>query len=724
MSTIQSYGEYSPSGTGFKVWIKATKHSDKCSKNYADGKVEIFNHGRFFCVTGNRLPTAPLTINAHQAELDSLTAKVWGQAPEPTAARPEINFDSQCDSVMDSESKSESTNENESQSAKPIDYSAISALTTIEQVITIASAASNGDKFKKLWSGDIADYHGKGGGLDHSAADLALMNLLAFYCGKNKPLMVQCFEASGLYRAQGKAADYVSRTADRAIADCRQVFGSKVAADSDSTKDSDNLEQEINGKVPNCFPHTDLGNSERLLFYYSDIIRYVKNYGWIVWNGKVWERNDYKVEQLAKKVVRRIHLEHNACVRKNNNDAFKWAKASESGNKIREMIRLAQSENSITLEVHNLDANRYLLAVQNGTLNLKSGVLQAHNKEDYITKISPVSFDPAATCPTFDSFINGMFDNNQQLVEYVIDVLGYCLSGDINIQRFWIFWGSGENGKSTLMNIAQYVLGEYYYSASTNLLCGDKNEHQTILAALMGKRLVVCAETEKGEKFRTQLIKRLSGDPTITARFLYKDFIEFERQNKTILLTNNLPILTDNGASMNRRLKLIPCTVSVPLAKQNEELGALLQAEASGVLNRLVKGCQRALQSKLKIDPEEVIACTQEYRRESDPIYNFLVDKTEKNPDSWILSSVLYEAYEVYTRELGDKPLDGKLFFEHLGKQGYNPARKNKGRVWTGLQFKVATDNEPAKADKPSDHLDNPFGEPENNSDSPKPYDI
>lgn len=141
------------------------------------------------------------------------------------------------------------------------------------------------------------------------------------------------------------------------------------------------------------------------------------------------------------------------------------------------------------------------------------------------------------------------------------------------------------------------------------------------------------------------------------------------------------------------------------MSEQNESLSDILVTEASGILNLLLNGCRRALASKLKVEPEEVTSATETYRRDNDPVYNYLVEKTIKDPRAWVSSEALYGSYEWYAKSLGEDPVEGSTFFRCLSRQGYNPERRHT-RGWLGLKINPAVGNnefsfQPAQAIEP-----------------------
>jgi putative DNA primase/helicase len=109
--------------------------------------------------------------------------------------------------------------------------------------------------------------------------------------------------------------------------------------------------------------------------------------------------------------------------------------------------------------VAELDADPWLLGVENGTLDLRTGTLIPARREDYITKVGPVAFDADAECPVFLTFLGKIMGGDQTLVDYLQRVLGYMLTGDTSEQRLFFLYGTGANGKSTLLNVCKGLLG-------------------------------------------------------------------------------------------------------------------------------------------------------------------------------------------------------------------------------------------------------------------------
>src|SRR5262249_16756302 len=129
-----------------------------------------------------------------------------------------------------------------------------------------------------------------------------------------------------------------------------------------------------------------------------------------------------------------------------------WAVKSESASRIEAMVRLARSEKGIPVTPPELDADPWLLNCPNGTLDLRPGKAHEHRPADLITKLCPTKLVPKLPAPRWEAFLREIFDGKQDLIAYLQRLLGYCLTGDVREQILPIFWGSGANGKSTLLN--------------------------------------------------------------------------------------------------------------------------------------------------------------------------------------------------------------------------------------------------------------------------------
>jgi P4 family phage/plasmid primase-like protien len=243
-------------------------------------------------------------------------------------------------------------------------------------------------------------------------------------------------------------------------------------------------------------------------------------------------------------------------------DAF--CKASNSEHGLRAMLALARSEPGIPILPGELDGDPWLLNVLNGTIDLRTGTLRPHDREDRITKLADVRFDSEADCPVWIGFLQEVLPD-PDLREFVRRLVGYRLTGSTQEHVLPFLFGVGANGKSTFLNTIQSLLGiTYAIKAPADLLLAMRNEsHPTELADLFGKRLVCCNEAEDGRRLAESLVKELTGGDKIRARRMREDFWEFSPTHKIWLAANHKPSVRGTDHGIWRRIKLIPFTVTI-----------------------------------------------------------------------------------------------------------------------------------------------------------------
>ena len=444
---------------------------------------------------------------------------------------------------------------------------------------------------------------------------------------------------------------------------------------------------------PGGFKCTDLGNAERFVHLYADRVRYCPQVGsFLVWDGTRWKRDEtLEVQRLGKATVRAIYHEAAATGEDGIRKAVaKHAQRSESRGAITAMLELAKAE--ITVSSDDLDVDPWLLSCVSGTIDLRTGKLREHRRDDLITKLAPVEYQRDATCPRWLSFLSQIFGEDGELVTYVQRWVGHCLSGCINEQILPVCYGPGANGKSTMLDAIVYVMGDYADHAPPELLVQRRHhdEHPTEVAGLMGLRLVVASESEKDRHLRVQMMKRLTGESTLRARFMKQDYFSFRRTFKTILVTNNRPKVDEDNEAVWRRLKLVPFSVVISRDEQDRGLPEKLRDEAPGILRWLVEGCLGWQRDGLK-EPVSVESATSDYREDSDPFKDFLEDDCcILAPNAWASSAMLWREYERWCKDRGERPLKGRAYGDALRKHGCEVERRAAGHGWTGVGLLTA----------------------------------
>jgi putative DNA primase/helicase len=241
---------------------------------------------------------------------------------------------------------------------------------------------------------------------------------------------------------------------------------------------------------------------------------------------------------------------------------------------LRAMVDLARSEPGIHVSPDDLDRDPWRLNVLNGTLDLRTGELEPQDPDDLITKLAPVEYDPEAKCVTWLGFLDRIMDGNQDLIDFLQRAAGYSLTGETTERVLFVLHGVGRNGKTTLLESLQAVLGEYAKVMAAEMLMARKNDGgiPNDVAALKGARLVTASEAEEGTRLGEAKVKQLTGGDTITARFLYGEFFSFRSEFKIWLATNHKPDVRGTDKAIWDRLPVVPFSVRIP----DEEVDARL----------------------------------------------------------------------------------------------------------------------------------------------------
>ena len=455
---------------------------------------------------------------------------------------------------------------------------------------------------------------------------------------------------------------------------------------------------------------TDLGNAERFIDTYRDVVLWCPaRKAWLIWDGSRWAWDERgAVRKLAHQASRSIYKDavHEPDEAKQREIA-KFARASQNESRIGAMLNEARPYLAVGMD--ELDADPWLINCQNGTLDLRTGKLKAHDPADRITKIVPVGYDPDAPCPRFKRYLK------ETLVEeggisFVKRYSGYTLTGITRERLLAILYGFGKNGKTTLVELLRDVMGDYAANTDTETLLMRK--YQGVgndVAALKGARFVSAAEVEQGRRLAESKVKQLTGRDTVSARFLFAEKFDFKPQFKLWLSTNNKPVIQGTDDAIWDRLRLIPFTQRFDGGRQDPKLPEKLRAEMPGVLAWMVAGCLEWQEHGLG-EPDSVREATDQYRAEMDTLAAFIEDRCVVREDGVAPATPLYKQYQLWCDDAGEKPETQKMFGMRLRERGFvsdkikrGPHKDRKG--WFGIGLR-ADHPDPDGPEDSDDRLD------------------
>jgi putative DNA primase/helicase len=449
------------------------------------------------------------------------------------------------------------------------------------------------------------------------------------------------------------------------------------------------------------FHLTDTGNGKRLIRHYGDSIRYsYERDKWLIWTGKQWEwDNGAIISQYAKETAISIYAEAS----KEPDDTRRaeiaaHAKASESQMRIKAMIASAQSEPGIVVKIDQLDNNDWLLNVNNGTIDLHTGELRSYNRADMITRLIPTDYDSGARSDVWESFLLKIFHDSQEMVDYIQRCFGYAITGDTSQDYFWFFYGTGWNGKSTLLHAITTVLTEDYAAeCEPNVFMID--EHRSGInegiANLYKIRAVSCTELKDGDKLDVALVKRMTGGEKLTHERKYEHAFDYKPNYKLFMAGNHEPRITDTTNSIWFRLHKVSFSYTIPEGERQQDFRERLPKEnAAAILTWLVKGCLMFQEHGLT-RPDEVAKTTAEYRNNQDVLKEFIDEMCIVHPSASITQKELFNTYKTWCEENGTFPLGKLSFNSRLEERGYTKYRGNLNKLtWRGIRLRTLEDGD------------------------------
>lgn len=442
---------------------------------------------------------------------------------------------------------------------------------------------------------------------------------------------------------------------------------------------------------------TDLGNAGRFVERHGRDLRYCFPIeSWFCWDGVRWSTDRTgQVDRLAKETVRHIYHEASQALGDETRKRLaKWAVTSESIGRLRALALLARSEPGVPVLPDGFDADPLLLNVRNGTIDLRTGELRPHRREDLITRLVPVEYDPDVTSPLWERFLDQTTGGDRDLLGYLQRAVGYTLTGKTDLENLFFIYGPTRTGKSTFLEALKGVLGDYCRTADFGTFLQEHKvgSPRADIARLRGARMVVSVEVEEGSQLASALLKMLTGGDTVTARALYQDSFEFRPAFKLWLAANAAPRVSDQDKGIWERIRRLPFVCSVPRERRDPLLKERLRDPEIGgpaVLAWAVRGCL-AWQREGLGTCAAVERSTNDYRQSMNPLREFVGACCLIAPGAWVSSKALRGAYESWSAESGQRwPLRGKEWRDRLRTLGCtDKVRKIAGRPirgWMGI---------------------------------------
>lgn len=662
---LNSYTEYSPSGTGLHVFvygdIPASGRKKTINKNTGEA-VELYKEKRYFTVTGK--PFLPAPVASRPEELAALYAELF-PTPQQTHT---------------------------------------TAISTVNAPEYIRVGLDRDRTLRALWDGrrDTSD---------ESSNDLALMNKLAFWCNRDEAQMIEAFlrspyaaQKDDKHRAKLERDDYLSRTARKAAEDCRET-----AAERDAEFQRERAKtafanaarlpgfQFINPidppSVMRRYTLDDIGAARLFADTFRGLLLYLPEYrDWFIYDGGRWvqDKGGLRAHGLAKELADYVWSiipppppppaprEARDALAPKPEDP--WIAHRKHYGRYRSFqarkTLLQDAMPELRGSAAEFDRAPYLFNCQNGTLDLRTGELRPHDPADRISKQAAVNYEPAARSPRFVRFIDEITEGNAGRASMLQKALGYAMKGEANEECYFTAIGEKtRNGKGTLFDTMLRLFGSYgaqmdFATVSRGNSVKDGSRATPDLARLAGVRFVLSNEPEKGVYLNEALMKQITGNDDITSRPLYGDILQFKPVFKLFITANSKPNVSDDSLFSSGRVKLLPFTRHFSEAEQDRTLKAQLREPSamSGILNWLLEGYRLYCAEGLR-DTEEMRELVGEYRWENDLVGQYLAERVTLTPGTAgnrMPVKRLLSDYRYWCEPIGAKPMGLKTFKAEL----------------------------------------------------------
>lgn len=675
---MDTYTEISPSGRGLHLIFRAEFNSDKKETHYEGGKHLAIYVNKYFTMTGNILDDAHADIEERTEQLHLIHKK-----------------------YIDVQKNEHNKRETADFMAKNTGF--LSENDVFERI----DQSKNRDAIYDLLNGNW-----KGKYPSCSEADLALMNHLAYYADRNESLIWSIFQRSGLYREDEHRRNpkKFKTTLEKAVRECQECYSERhdrLLEQRKARRDQQNKPPEIdNGfdalvksldEKPAEDTTSDLGRSKIFSSRYKDRIQWCGDFkAWLIWDGKRWNEDRLMhVVQLAKELVNDMiisALQNSSKATgeeevKRAKQIFRDTVKARSERCIKAMIELAKSDISITAD--DLDSDPFLLNCQNGVVDLRTGELKEHHPNYNMTKVAGASYAPGKKFERFYDFLKLITCDDPEMIDYFQQICGMAAIGKVFHEGMCIFYGSGQNGKSTFLNTISKVFGDYACTINPEMLMSQRDGRQPIgITRLDGKRFVTAIELEEGRRMSSSVLKQLSSADPITGRELYQKERTFMPTHTLIMATNFLPKIGSTDTGTWRRIAVVPFRAVIEEKTQIKDYADLLyQTDGDAILTWIVEGAIKYAKNNFHIKlPDAVKDATREYRTAEDWVGNFLYECC-KIGNYEERGGLLYEVYSMWCEKNNEYKRRPRDFAAALELAGYSKRKTMHGVLWSGLRL-------------------------------------
>lgn len=530
---------------------------------------------------------------------------------------------------------------------------------------------ANGEALGRSYPDPVRNY-------DASRADAALAQHLAYWTGKDCARIERLMERSALNRDKWGRADYLQRTILGAVARQDEVLTDKATLPLAMTAPAGALA--LQGAEVSLMLQVGTQDAVAKAFALQAAGKMLFNHTrgkWLEWEGARWqiERTE-KAFDYARDLARTVNYEG-----KSSMGSASFCAGVE---------QFAQSDRALAAEGTEFDRDNYLLNTPGGTFDLRTNTMRPHDPEDRLTMCAAVT-PSAEGGAAFDKFMGEITMGDRELAEFLQVSLGACLSGAVE-SHWMLFWiGHGRNGKNTLGDLVQDAMGDYARKVPTSTLMAKAHEgHPTEIANLQGIRLALSSEINDGEHWNEARINEVTGDATLSARFMRGDLFTFQRTHKHLIYGNHRPQLRTVGTAIKSRIKIVPFRASF-LGREDSDLPRRLRENLGYVLAWLIEGHRKWLAAGKRLPQcPAVDAESADYFAAQSTVDMWLAERVQvlapddRNVLALPKGSELYRDYAEWKKDRGESPVSMTRWAESL--RGFEKV-KSSGVRYRGLML-------------------------------------
>lgn len=450
------------------------------------------------------------------------------------------------------------------------------------------------------------------------------------------------------------------------------------------------------------FEWSEMGMANLFGVLYNKEARYCPEHKtWYTYFEGAWRKDEgaILVSEKIKDFVRLMILYCGEITDDDTRKAYTKFVNSMGDRRMRDRI-LKDATGELRIAATELDANPYLINCLNGTYDLSDFTFREPVWSDFLTMQTnfrhTISRD--VKCERWEKFIDEVTEGNKDKADFLQRALGYSMLGMSNEECMFILHGkTTRNGKSTLLNTIEYMLGDYSKVVPVGMICrGDRQKDaeaaSPTLAGLKGKRFVTMSESNEYGKMDEEKIKQLTGGEEISARALYQSAITFKPQFTLWLSCNDLPMVTDKSLFASERIKVIEFNRHFSHSEQDTHLKDELTAmdAMSGIFMWLVRGYIKYKERGLTMS-KELTAVVDKYERDNDLVLQFLESRCVQDESANIKAKDLYNSFKMWAKSEGAFILSARKFNSEMERHPEWFERKSSSSgfvIYWGLKLK------------------------------------